>query len=201
MPSLPTQVKCRIRIHNIYYVTSLSVSCVCPLSALPTRVMRKILTLFQNLSVIILIHLYAKICAKITQNHVSASHLICICLDFYLNKIEIEIEIERILHSVALFTNTGNTSLSETRSILRYLFFVSCVCHLPSLHIPFRHQKYIPLPLFCFLCVSFALFTSTGNAPHSDTKSILYSLFRARTPRTETKNDILCAYMFEIPAA
>ena len=34
------------------------------------------------------------ICAKIIQNHASASHLICICLDFYLNKIEIEIEIE-----------------------------------------------------------------------------------------------------------
>ena len=47
--------------------------------------------IFQNLSMIILIHLYAKICAKITQNHVSASHLICICLDFYLNK-KIEIE-------------------------------------------------------------------------------------------------------------
>ena len=50
--------------------------------------------IFQNLSVIILIHLYAKICAKITQNHVSASHLIGICLDCYLNKIEIEIEID-----------------------------------------------------------------------------------------------------------
>ena len=35
------------------------------------------------------------ICAKIIQNHASASHLICICLDFYLNKIEIEIEIDR----------------------------------------------------------------------------------------------------------
>ena len=29
------------------------------------------------------------ICAKIIQNHASASHLICICLDFYLNKIEL----------------------------------------------------------------------------------------------------------------
>ena len=32
------------------------------------------------------------ICAKIIQNHASASHLICICLDFYLNKIEFEFE-------------------------------------------------------------------------------------------------------------
>ena len=30
------------------------------------------------------------ICANIIQNHASASDLICICLDFYLNKIEIE---------------------------------------------------------------------------------------------------------------
>ena len=38
--------------------------------------------IFQNLSVIILIHLYANICANIIQNHASASHLICICLEF-----------------------------------------------------------------------------------------------------------------------
>ena len=46
--------------------------------------------IFQNLSVIILIHLYANICAKIILNHASytCSHLICIRLDFYLNKIE-----------------------------------------------------------------------------------------------------------------
>ena len=45
-----------------------------------------------NLSVIILIPLYAikhVICAKIIQIHGSANDLICICLDFYLNKIEL----------------------------------------------------------------------------------------------------------------
>ena len=45
-----------------------------------------------NLSVIILIALYAikhVICAIIIQIHGSANDLICICLDFYLNKIEL----------------------------------------------------------------------------------------------------------------
>ena len=91
--------------------------------------------IFQNLSVIILIHLYANICAKIIQNHASANHSICICLDFYLNKIEIELKLKNwicghikysVFCSVCNCKQSGNTKIGLSEKWICFLTVSSC---------------------------------------------------------------------------
>ena len=57
------------------------------------------------------------ICAKIIQNHASASHLIRICLDFYLNKIELELDTSGVLLA------DKNTATCHCRIALWTFFF------------------------------------------------------------------------------
>ena len=64
------------------------------------------------------------ICAKIIQNHASASHLICICLDFYLNKIEIEIEIEIQSWKATATNRMYSSDLTAFGKKCCYVFFL-----------------------------------------------------------------------------